>query len=66
MKTLNINTENQSKRNKTRVLVLFVLLVLSSMGVFGQENNCEQVATKIDFEIVNKCNEVYGIKVQSK
>ena len=58
MKTLNINTENQSKRNKTRVLVLFVLLVLSSMGVFGQENNCEQVATKIDFEIVNKCNEV--------
>lgn len=58
MKTLNINTENQSKRNKTRILVLFVLLVLSSMGVFGQENNGEQVATKVDFEIVNKCNEV--------
>lgn len=58
MKTLNINTENQSKRNKTRILVLFVLLVLSSMGVFGQENNYEQVATKVDFEIVNKCNEV--------
>lgn len=58
MKTLNINTENQSKRNRTRILVLFVLLVLSSMGVFGQENNYEQVATKVDFEIVNKCNEV--------
>ena len=58
MKTFNINTENQSKRNRTRVLVLFVLLVLSSMGVFGQENNCEQVTVKVDFEIVNKCSEV--------
>lgn len=42
MKTFNLNTNNDSKRNKTRLLVLFVLLVLSSMGVFGQSINPQE------------------------
>lgn len=47
MKTFNINTTNDSKRNKTRVVVLLVLLVLSSMGVFGQEKTTDTL--KVDF-----------------
>lgn len=58
MKAFNINTENQSKRNRARVFVLFVLLILSSMGVFGQQNNDIKVIATIDFEIANKCSEV--------
>lgn len=58
MKAFNINTENQSKRNRARVFVLFVLLILSSMGVFGQQNNDIKVSATIDFEIANKCSEV--------
>ncbi len=43
MKTIDLNTNNSSKRNKARVLVLLLLLVLSSMGVFGQNNDFKNV-----------------------
>lgn len=41
MKTFNSTTTNDTSRNKTRLFVLLVLLVLSSMGVFGQ-NTADQ------------------------
>jgi hypothetical protein len=53
MKTFDLNTNNQSKRNRTRILVLFVLLVLSSMGVFGQNNTPVEKFGCMDFEVVN-------------
>lgn len=58
MKAFNINTTNDSKRNKTRLFVLLILLVLSSMGVFGQEKTAGNVQLDFDKEIIVAANEV--------
>lgn len=54
MKTTTISTTNSSKRAKLRVFVLLVLLVLSSMGVFGQstatENNSQELVEMLQTE----------------
>jgi hypothetical protein len=52
MKTFDLNTT--TKRNRTRILVLVVLLVLSSMGVFGQTNDSKENDSKIEFQIENR------------
>lgn len=69
MKTFDLNTNNQSKRNRTRILVLFVLLVLSSMGVFGQNNTSVEKSECVDFKVENnvvsdKQNDIVSIESQ--
>lgn len=69
MKTFDLNTNNQSKRNRTRILVLFVLLVLSSMGVFGQNNTSVEKSECVDLKVENlvtsnKQNDVVSIESQ--
>lgn len=52
MKTFNSTTTNDASRNKTRWIVLLVLLVLSSMGVFGQNTNGTRVQLDLNKEVI--------------
>jgi hypothetical protein len=56
MKTFKFNTANDSARNKTRWFVLLVLLVLSSMGVFGQNSTDKTLQLDINKELVTDEN----------
>jgi hypothetical protein len=68
MKTFDLNTNNQTSRNKTRVFVFIVLLILSSIGVFGQNNNIEAKGdinfTLENLEVTKTSIEVVSIESQ--
>lgn len=51
MKTFE-STANTTSRNKTRWIVLLVLLVLSSMGVFGQNSTDATLQLDLNKELV--------------
>lgn len=57
MKTFNSTNTNDASRNKTRWIVLLVLLVLSSMGVFGQNATDQNNQLDLNKELTVEQNE---------
>lgn len=62
MKTFNSTTTNDTTRNKTRWIVLLVLLVLSSMGVFGQNSTDQNYQLDLNKESIVENNKMIDTK----
>lgn len=62
MKTFNSTNTNDASRNKTRWIVLLVLLVLSSMGVFGQNTTDQNNQLVLDKESIVEENKMIDSK----
>jgi hypothetical protein len=62
MKTFNSTNTNDATRNKTRWIVLLVLLVLSSMGVFGQNTTDQNNQLGLDKESIVEENKMIDSK----
>lgn len=62
MKTFNSTNTNDAARNKTRWIVLLVLLVLSSMGVFGQNTTDQNNQLGLDKESIVEENKMIDSK----
>lgn len=62
MKTFNSTNANDTTRNKTRWIVLLVLLVLSSMGVFGQTTTGQNNQLDLNKETIVEDNKMIDSK----
>ncbi|WP_293891141.1 hypothetical protein [Flavobacterium sp.] len=55
--TQTTTTANSVSLNRTRLVVLFVLLLLSSLGMFGQNTNSVVATTSITFQTAVASND---------